>query len=416
MLPGENVSVELTQVKRSFGRAKLLKVNRPSAVRTTPKCQHFGPCGRCALQHLKYSSQLEWKRSLVQSLLDHQLGKNVVDVEPTVGLTDPWHARTKAHFVLGQIDGKLELGHFSANSKDVIAIRECPVHHEAANRAAFALRDQLQAAQLQAYDETTNSGKLKHIVVRSSRQSNQASALLVVVNDKIKGLDQIAASTIAAEPACIGVEVHENPLPGPVLMSTEATLLAGQSDLHEQVAGISFKVSPRSFFQTSPEAADRLVDMVLKAIPLTAKNVLDLYCGVGLFSLPLAKRGHHVTGVEGNPKAIEDAQATAAELQLEIDFHVAKTEQFVKHLDTETHKFDVVVMDAPRDGTPDWVLKIISHRIRPKSIVHVSCEPRKMAEELGLFMELGYQVRSVQPLDMFPQTSQVETVSVLLRT
>lgn len=414
-LPGEIVKVSVTQAKKQFGRAKLLRILVPSPFRIAPKCKHFGVCGRCSLQHLDYRQQLKVKRDLLRNTLERALPGQRFSVLPMLPLPDSYGSRNKAHFVVGEKNGLAILGHFAAHSKELVPIQECPVHHPATNDAAMAMIASLNAHRIRPFKEDTGKGTARHIVVRASSSANQAIALLVANTDRVDSVHAIAREVMQAAPQTVGVHLNRNPLPGPVVLGSQFTTIAGKDRIVERIADIDFQLSPTAFFQTSAAGARLLVERVLAAVPKNAGSILDLYCGIGLFSLPLARRGHNVLGIEQNPQAVEDAIESAAQNKIVgVEFLAGKTEELLKKLPRE-RRFDAVVLDPPRDGTPEWVMRLVAHRIRPKTIVDVSCDPDSLARDLKLLTSLGYAIQSIQPIDMFPQTTQVEAVTVLIR-
>jgi 23S rRNA (uracil1939-C5)-methyltransferase len=413
-LPGERVRAIVTQSKTRFGRATLAEILRPSPYRVEPKCRHFGTCGRCSLQHMSYPQQLNYKLELVRAALAHAMPGRPMPIRPVLPMPDPWGTRNKAHFVLGEKQGKPFLAHFAAHSRELVAIEECPVHHPAGNVAAKAVVAALEKHRIRVFNEDLGRGTARHVVVRTSKTSGKSLALLVAA-EKPSAATAIAGDAMSAEPRIAGMHLHVNPSPGPVVLGSEFLPIAGADRIVERAAGIDFQLSPTAFFQTNAEAADHLVKLVLDAVPKNAGDVLDLYCGIGLFSLPLARGGHRVLGVEQNPQAVEDAIATAERNGIHgCEFVAGKTEAILKRLPRE-RSFGAVVMDPPRNGAPEWVLRLIAHRIRPATIVDVSCDPGSLGRDLALLTSLGYAVREIQPLDMFPHTSQIETVAVLKR-
>jgi tRNA/tmRNA/rRNA uracil-C5-methylase (TrmA/RlmC/RlmD family) len=252
-------------------------------------CKHFGTCGGCTLPGVPYAEQLARKRQELSRLLG-------IDVPPIIPSPSEAGFRSKVAFVFGNA----AMGHYALGSQRIVPIDECPVHHERGNRIAFALRDRLRRARIAP-------GILRHIVIRTTGDGREAAAMLVVTrNDKslrapVKGL---LAS--AERPDGFFVNIHAKP--GPFMVGDETIKIDGRSHVKETVGGVSYLVSPTAFFQTNVGAAEILVTHVLEEIG-TPQRVLDLYCGSGLFSLPIAKRGASVTAIEENRQAIADAEA-----------------------------------------------------------------------------------------------------------
>ena len=415
VLPGERVRAVVTESKRRYGRAEVLEILHRSPNRITPKCRHFGPCGRCSLQHLAYPEQLRAKESLLKERLNRALPKLRVPVLPTIPMTEIWGTRHKAHFAFGVENGLPVLGHFSAHSRDLVPVEECPVHHPSANRTAEAVLDAIRRQGTPVYDEESNTGSLKHLIVRASHATDETLALLSTATPNIPGGQTLGKEVVATAENTLGVHTNYNPLPGPAVQGVSFSTLAGKDHLIERVAGIEFLLSPTAFFQTNVAAAEILVGLVLAAIPKEAERILDLYCGVGFFSLPLARRGHKVLGVEQNAQAVIDAEASAERNGIKgAEFRTGRTEDVIRDL-PPGERFPVVVLDPPRDGVPEDVLRLIARRVAPELIVMVSCDPESLGRDLAVLAQMGYDAESVQPVDMFPHTMQIESVAIVRR-
>ncbi len=327
----------------------------------------------------------------------------------------PWEFRHKASFVFGEAADRRStvIGHYAAHSRTIVPIVECPVHASRANHVAFALHSHLVRAKVAAAGPSLR-GVLRHLIVRTTRDGREVVAMLVVTrNDKT--LRVPIRAFLATEDAPDGFYLNLHDKPGPYMVGRETMRLAGRSHVRETVGGVSFLVSPTAFFQTNVEAAEVLVqlalEMTLERAPL---EVLDLYAGSGLFSLPLAARGHHVTSVEENTQAIKDTEANMRLNKISegnVRLHAARVEDALKRLQSDP--FDLVILDPPRQGCPPAVLRTVFRQIRAPHVLYVSCNPETLAAELPAIVEAGYHVRRVQPVDMFPHTSHIETMVTL---
>jgi 23S rRNA (uracil1939-C5)-methyltransferase len=359
-------------------------------------CKHFGVCGGCTLPGVPYAEQLARKRKDLSRLLG-------IDVPPFIPSPSEAGFRSKVAFVFG--NGVM--GHYALASQRIVPIEECPVHHERGNRIAFALRDRLNRARIAP-------GILRHIVIRTTADGREASAMLVVTrNDKslrapVKGL-------LASPERPDGFFVNIHTKPGPYMVGDETIKIDGRSHVKQVVNGVSYLVSPTAFFQTNVGAAEILVQLVLEELG-KPRRVLDLYCGSGLFSLQIAKTGAAVTAVEENRQAIGDAEANVRINRLppgQIRFIASRVEDALARLAKDS--WDTVVLDPPRQGCPPEVIDGVFERIRPARVVYVSCGPDALAKELPVILKAGYRVRRVQPVDMFPHTDHIETVMAFER-
>lgn len=418
-LPGERVRVRVQSTGRRYGRAELVEVIKTHPSRVEPQCKHFGECGRCSLQHVDYPEQLRMKERLLRTLLQHALPRLDLPIQPMLGMQEPWGTRHKVHFVVGTPNGEpkgpMLLGHYQAHSREVMPVEECPVHHPVANQIADRMLQVLQKERMPVYDDKSRRGILRHLIVRVSSSTQEAQSMVVLARPPAKGLPRLGDKLLESDPAIIGVHANLNDTTGPLVIGRITNRLAGEEHLIEKIGDIEFLVSPGSFFQTNAMAARLLVETVLKLIPNDGQPILDLYAGVGLFSLSLAKRGHRVTAVEENPHAVADGNRNVARNQIHgCRFLQGKTETLLKRVSKEGN-FETVVLDPPREGCPEWALEWIAGRIGPKRIVDVSCEPNGLARDLEILTRRGYRVRMIQPIDMFPQTTHIETVALLER-
>lgn len=423
VIPGERVEVELPPGR---GRARVLRVLEPSPQRVTPRCRHVAECGGCTWQHIAYPEQLRLKRDRLQRGLDAALGRAGVKVGPVLGMPGdapgeaPWGFRHKVHFALDEAPGgRLVMGHVQAGSRRVFDAAECPVHASRGNAVAFAVKDALQRARIPAGPPPR--GVARHVVSRVGHASGEVVTTLVVT-ENVAPLKRVTREVLErARPD--GWHLNLHPKPNSLLYGPTTRHLSGRARVREEVGGVTFLVSPTSFFQTNVVAAAMLCDAVRAAVPDDGGRVLDLYAGLGFFSLALARRGHPVVAVEENPSAVEDGEASARFNGIaapQCRFVRARTEDALDRLANDRGGFDTVVMDPPREGASDAVLRALRHGVRPRRIVYVSCFPDALARDLARLTrptrdEATYRLVGVTPLDMFPHTAHVEAVAILDR-
>jgi len=357
-------------------------------------CKHFGVCGGCTVPGVPYPEQLAQKRRALSRLLG-------MDVPALIPSPKESGFRNKVAFVFGPSG----MGHYARGGQKIVHIDECPVHHERGNRIAFALRDHLSRIP---------ASLLRHVIVRTTDDGREASAMLVVRrNDKSLRAPVRKFLASAERPDGFFINIHDKP--GPYMVGEETIKIEGRSHVKEVVEGSSYLVSPTAFFQTNVGAAAELVKLVTASVG-DAKRVLDLYCGSGLFSLPLAKGGATVTAVEENRQAIADAEANVRINKLpagRVRFLTSRVEDALARVGRDP--WDAVILDPPRQGCPPPVIAGVFDRVRPPKVVYVSCNPDALATELPLIVKTGYRVGSVQPVDMFPHTEHIETVMVFTR-
>lgn len=401
-------------------------------------CRHAGVCGGCSLLHLSYREQLASKDAALRRLFREYLppdaaprGSLFLDVpgEPGPAVSGPLaravepvpsdreapaHFRQKVAFVFAAGPGGrgLVMGHFARGSKRVVPIEDCPVHSARANRIAFALRDRLLAAGVGAAGEGSGGAGarvLRHLIVRATADDGEAVAMLVVSRND-KALRKPVRSLLESADRPDGFFINVNTRPGPFMVGDTTLRIAGVGHVRERVGGVSFLISPTAFFQTNVRAAGALQAHVVASVA-GAGRVLDLYCGSGLLTLPMALGGAVVTGVEEHAQAVRDAGANAALNRVpagRVRFVAARVEDALGRL--ESGRWDAVVLDPPRQGCGGEVIDAVFRRIAPRRVTYVSCNPEALAGEMPAIERAGYGISSLRAVDMFPHTEHVEAI------
>jgi 23S rRNA (uracil1939-C5)-methyltransferase len=429
-IPGERVRVQPSAKPRPDGvlHARLIEVVRASPHRTAPACRHFGPgplsgvepCGGCAWQHIAYPEQLRLKTALVTRLV-----RAAVSGAPAANammastpLDAPWGYRHKVHFVFGNSPERggasLVMGHYARGSRRVVGVGECPVHAPDGNARAFALRDAcVRAGVVAAEPAGRRGGALKSIAVRVARRTKERMMTVVVADDGDRALRGATRRALDAAGTDTALHLNVHPRHNAFIFGDVTRRISGPERLRDEVAGVSFLISPTAFFQTNLDAAEVLVALVRRALP-EGVPVLDLYAGAGLFALPLARAGHEVVAVEENAAAVADGEASRAVNRIppaQCRWVAATVETALGRLGA----FDTVVLDPPREGCSAVVSQRLFGERRPSLAVYVSCNPETLARDLAVATGHGYGIELLQPVDMFPHTPHVETVAVLKR-
>jgi 23S rRNA (uracil1939-C5)-methyltransferase len=413
-LPGEKVRVRIASASRKYARGTVVKVEKASPARETPRCRHFGICGGCHMQHMAYDAQLDMKEDRVADELSWALGHKVA-VESIRGPNEPWEQRTKVGFQVGGRPGALHLGLFKVRSRDIVAIKECPVQDPKATALALKIGEIASRLKIAPWKEDGN-GTLRAVVVRLAPGTDEMHVTLVAGTPSFNSLDRLAVEVIEA--GAKGVSINVNAEPGPMLMGDRTRLVAGQGRIEAVVGGVRYLMSPGAFFQTSRYGVETLVDEVRNVLADVPKDasVVDLYCGVGLFALALADRVDRVVGIEENAQAITDAR-DAAKLNgfARVRFIAGRAESRIRELAEREKSPFAVIVDPPREGCDPSVLEVVANILRPQRIVYVSCEAESLGRDGQLLEELGYVLVRARPIDMFPHVYHVETVAVFER-
>ena len=380
-LPGEKVVVEIVEDKRRFARARLLEVQTASPDRVVSPCPFFGQCGGCQWQHASYPAQLAFKAAIVRDQLS-RLGKFTdPPVRDTLASPESWHYRNHVQLA---VDRQGRLGFRATASRRIVPVDECLMLHPLLDELFLAL-------------DLGSGGDLpplKRISLRAGINT---------------GDQMIVFETAGDEPPQLEVDF---PVSCVLLLGDGTPVnLIGYNHITERVAGRVFRISAGSFFQVNTPQTETLVRLVTEYLaPGGDETLLDAYCGVGTLALTLADRVSHVVGVENAPAAVEDFRINAEDME-NVAILPGAVEEVLPDLEMPV---DLAVVDPPRSGVhPEALATLV--RLAPQRIVYVSCDPATLARDGRALAGAGYDLAVVQPVDMFPQTYHVETVSLWVR-
>ncbi len=409
-LPGEEVKIEIVEQRKNYLRAQLIEITTTSPDRITPPCSYFYTCGGCQLQHLAYQAQLAWKRSQVKAAL-FRIGKLEFPVLPTIGMANPYRYRNKGRFHLAVEKDKLLVGFFAQQSHDLININDCLIQHPINIEALTALRQAIEVCRGQGKTTFDNLAFFYDAELRTSfftgqvvitldcRQDRPDSAFLELINAELKNtLGHRLAGLVIKTPGKSGNTYQ---------------VVSGSKWIEEQIGFYRYRISPQSFFQVNPVQAGELFKLT-SAYAGKPQTAIDLYCGTGNFSMHLSQVAQQVIGIDSEESAIADARFNASLNGIKnTRFVVGRVEQIADLL-KEGADPKTIILDPPRKGCSPELLQSVADA-KPDRIVYVSCNPATLARDLKLLHSKGYPPLKIQPVDMFPQTSHVETVALLSR-
>ncbi|MGI8386827.1 23S rRNA (uracil(1939)-C(5))-methyltransferase RlmD [Robertmurraya sp. P23] len=415
-LPGEEVVVEATKIQPKFAEARIKKIRKKSEHRVAPPCPVYEECGGCQLQHLDYRQQLVEKRDIVKQSLERHTKLNVekLDIRDTLGMENPWNYRNKSQFQVGQRDGKLLAGLYGINSHKLVDIQHCAVQHSATNKATSTVKKILQDLKVSVYNEKTRKGVVRTIVARIGVKTEELQIVLITSQRELPHKDEIVARIKQALPEVTSIVQNVNGQKTSLIFGDETRLLEGREFIQETLGELEFELSARTFFQLNPEQTVNLYNEVKEAAGLTGvEKVVDAYCGVGTIGLWLADGAEEIRGMDVIADSIEDAEKNAERHGIShATYVVGKAEQVLPKWAKEGWKPDVLVVDPPRTGLDQQLLNTIL-KVKPKKIVYVSCNPSTLAKDISVLVS-KYKVGYIQPVDMFPQTSHIESVTSLI--
>ncbi|WP_058306150.1 23S rRNA (uracil(1939)-C(5))-methyltransferase RlmD [Gracilibacillus massiliensis] len=414
-LPGESAKVKVIKVKKNFGFGRLIETTNESEHRVDPPCNVYYKCGGCQLQHMSYEMQLNMNRNQVQNSLRKIGHIENIPVHPTIGMDDPWRYRNKVQIPVGSKNGELITGFYRKRSHDIIDdMEQCIITDEVNDRMVDAVREIANRLGIEAYDEEHHRGILRHIMVRSGQVTKQTMIVLVTKTEKVPQLDALIKELTETYPHIKSIVQNINKDRTNVILGKKTKVLWGDEYIYDEIGDIKFAISAKSFYQVNPTQTKKLYDTALEYADLSGnETVIDAYCGIGTISLFLAQKAKKVYGVEIVPEAINDAKENAKLNQIDnAEFYVGQAEKVMPWWQAQGLKPDVIVVDPPRKGCDEALLHAMLE-MKPKRIVYVSCNPSTLARDLRVLEDGGYQTKEVQPVDMFPQTTHVESVALL---
>ena len=434
-VPGDVARVIITKTKKRYAEARALELVSPSPDRVEPSCRTFGNCGGCVWQNLDYGVQLDYKTRQVGESLEHLGGLRGFDLRPAVGMAHPWRYRNRVDFSIGMTNDGAVVGFRPPGRWDlVLPVSECHLLNTEMESARATVESWLRDNGIPGWDPRTNTGFARHLLVRSAQMGAELIVSLVTAPGEFPAASLVERLR-GAHPHVVGIAHAVNPGTAELSSGLDYEMLWGRPFLVERLAGISLKVSLNAFFQTNTLMAHVLYALVAQealgavgevdsgagaAIP--GPVIWDLYSGVGSIGLSLARRSGRILGIEAVPDAVEGARENA-ELNgienayfLEGDVRKVLREvaQGIRALPEGLEKPDVVIVDPPRAGLHQRVVARVGELGAPR-IVYVSCNPATMAPNVAQFLEHGYRLDHVTPVDMFPHTPHVEAVGLLTR-
>jgi 23S rRNA (uracil1939-C5)-methyltransferase len=417
-IPGDVVKAEITKRKSNYAEAKVLQIIRESDLRTKPICSHFGFCGGCSWQDLKYEEQLKFKTKQVKDSLTHIGNFTDPPVQDALGCEETFYYRNKMEYAfLPDLDKQFLLGLHPRGRYDLVFdLKECFLQSETANRIVDFVRRYAKDKNLPAYHQKSRSGLLRYLVIKEGKTTGMIMVNLVTNSRDFPQGEDFCKKLFSDFPSVKSVIRNINSKIANVAMGEEEELLGGKRTITEKLGEFTFEISSNSFFQTNPRQAEKLYRTVLNMADLEGtEEVLDLYCGNGTISIFLSPVTKKVIGIEAVEESVQNARRnTELNNIVNCEFLCGESRKVLKVMETEKRRFDAIVLDPPRAGLHQDVVKSVLN-LKPQKIVYVSCNPATLARDLKSFCQEDYQLENVQPVDMFPHTFHIESVTKLTR-
>ena len=372
-------------------------------------CRCFKRCGGCQLQE-SYAEQLTRKQEKAERMLS-----KFAKVRPIIAMDSPYYYRCKVQNVYGKgRGGELISGIFQSTGQKMVAVDDCMLEDRRAAPIVQTLKKLMHDLKIQPYDLRTGSGLLRHTLIRTSASTGEVMLVLVTASALLPAKKHLVSALQKAHPELTTIVQNICPDGLPLTLGERSITLAGKGYIEDILCGCRFRISPASFYQVNPVQTEKLYAYAVEAAGIRAGvSVIDAYCGTGTIGMICAKQGADVIGIELNRSACRDAAENAKRNQLEnIRFCNEDAGKFLQRMAKEGGRCDVLLMDPPRAGASPAFLRAAAE-MKPERIVYVSCKIETLERDLKQLTQSGYRVTDIQPVDMFPHTTGIETVCVM---
>lgn len=411
-VPGDVLEVKIISIKKTYARGLIEKIIVPSDERVDDTTKvTFEDFQGCDFGMLKYPYQLKYKKEIVEDVM-RRIGKNdTVVVKDTVGSDDPYYYRNKIIEPFSKFNNKIITGFYKRKSHDVFEVNENILNSKLGNKIIKELKVILNREKVNVYDEKTHTGILRNIMIRTNSK-NQAMVVLIINSSKVeKRYKDILMELKNKISEIVSIYISLNNKKTNVALGDKNIFIWGEKVLQEEIEGIHFNISPKSFFQINLPQTKKLYKIGIEAFKdIESKNIVDAYSGTGTIAMILSKKAKKVYAIELVESATKDGEKTASENNISnIEFINGDVEIKLDELIKSGKEIDAIIFDPPRKGIDENSL-IATAKKDIKELVYISCNPSTFARDAEILSRYGYKIDSVQPVDMFPGTSHIEVV------
>lgn len=413
---GDLLKMHIIKVKSSYAVGKIVRIIKPSKHRITPDCPVYDRCGGCSYRHIRYEQELEVKRQRVEDAL-RRIGGLDISVDEIIRgeATDGY--RNKAQYPIGfDAAGKTVIGFYAKKSHRIIDCRRCALQPPEFEAIVNTIAKWAAESGVSFYDEEKHKGLLRHIYLRKGRATKQTMVCLIINGDSVPKKEKLIKMLTETDETVCSVVLNSNREKTNVILGEKCTTVFGSDFIEDELCGLTFEISPLSFYQVNPAGAELLYQKAAEMAELKKTDILlDLYCGAGTIGLSMADKVEKVVGAEIIEQAIENAKENAERNGIEnAEFFCSDAAEISAKLLERGFRPNVIVLDPPRKGCSREMVDT-AVKLNPERIVYVSCDPATLARDCKLFGELGYEAKKAVAVDMFPRTVHVETVCLMSR-
>ena len=413
-IAGERVLVKIEKANKTWAAGKLTEILEKSPHRVNRECPVAKLCGGCDFWHMDYAEESRLKAERVKTCLNRMGGESLEEV-PILSAPTCYGYRNKAQYPVAAQKNKAYAGFFRSGTHQVVENKRCLILPEETDRVKELVMDYANQFRVSVYDEEAHKGLLRHIYVRRGVVSGQVLVCLVCNGDRLPKVNELL-KRLKTVPGYTTLVLSVNTKKGNAVLGDRFITLDGPGYIEDTLCGLTFRLSPRSFYQVNHHQAQRLYEAAIAQAEITKEDlVLDLYCGVGTITLAMAGAAGKVMGVEVVEQAVEDAKDNARRNGIEnAEFFCGDAGQAALELERKGTRPDVVVVDPPRKGLNADTIEAL-HRMAPRRIVYVSCDPATLARDVALLKERGYTLKNAMAADLFPRCAHVESIVCLTR-
>ena len=412
VLTGEEVEVIITNVLPTYAYGEVVVIKKKSPDRIEPKCPYYGKCGGCQLQHASYDFQLDFKKEIVMETMErfYEGRLDKVEIRNTIGMKNPWCYRNKSQLPTRHDGDKVVVGMYEHDSNHLVYIDKCLIEEEGIQELRDKILNYLTVASINVYNPRFRQGNLRYIVIRGFKETGNYQVTFVLMKEEERIL-KIFKEVIKLDERIKSVNYSINSDPKAVeILGPTVKLISGKEKIEGKLDNLKFSISPSAFFQLNTHQTKVIYDEVVNAIsPLGEEKVLDLYCGIGSIGLYLARLVKEVRGIDINKDGINDANEFASLNNIKnAKFYSGNILKLLEKFKEEGFTPDVVVVDPPRKGMELQLINYLK-KSKIKKIVYVSCNPATLVKNLN-HLQKEYNVKFIQPIDVFSQTANIECV------
>lgn len=413
VLKGEKVKIKILKVLTSQCYAKALEILEKSKNRNMSDCTSYDKCGGCNLRHINYLETLRLKKYIVETNCK-KIGIENVEIKDCIGMENPYNYRNKLQYPVGIDKEKPVMGVFAKRSHRIIPNEKCNIQNKLTQEIAKDMFQYIVDNNIPVYNEQNNTGEIRHIYLRIGIKTNEVMLVLVTNKKNITKEKELVLFITKKYPQIKTVVKNINTKNTNIILGQENEIIFGDGYITDILLGIKFKISPMSFYQVNPIQTEKLYNLAIKYANLSGnETIFDLYCGIGTIGICALKYAKYLYGIETIPEAIKDANENAKINNIKnAQFIVGNVENELPKLIKEKNKKpDVIFVDPPRKGCDDITIETLL-KVEAKKIIYISCNPSTLVRDLKK-LEEKYEIKEIQPVDMFPFTSHVECIAVL---